>query len=80
VSDVQSIVAGLTKSQRAALIGAEPDGHLSLRFIRWWKANGRTLRALRRKGLGTAVWSGVALNADGLKVRDALTNSEGGGE
>lgn len=70
------IAMGLSKQQAGALKRAEPDGHLGLYFVRWWHANSRTLRALRNRGLGTAVWSGIALNQTGLAVRAALLEGE----
>lgn len=68
----EEIAKGLTEAQKRALLKAEIDGHLGYRFVRWWQATGATLRAIRRKGLATAVWSGVMLNDTGLAVRAIL--------
>lgn len=72
MTDISIMARDLSKSQRAALLVAEPDGHLGRHFIRWWQASGRTLRALRRKELGIVVWSGIMLSSRGLAVRALL--------
>lgn len=79
MADLDDIVRGMTKAQADAVLRAEEDGHLGNLFIRWWQANGRTLRALRRKGLGISVWSGVMLSKAGLEVRARLLSSGGEG-
>jgi len=69
---VEQIARSLTKQQAGALLRAEPDGYLGRHFVRWWHANGRTLRSLRKRGFGTTVWSGLMLNQTGLAVRRHL--------
>ena len=69
---VEAVARGLTKTQRAAILRAEADGHLGRLFIRWWHANGRTLKSLTRRGLSSVVWSGVMLTSLGVAVRDYL--------
>ena len=74
--DVAEIVRGLTKAERHALLRGEPDGSLGLLFVRWWHAKGPTLSALTKRGLGTVVWSGIALSETGLAVRAHLLKDD----
>jgi hypothetical protein len=74
-TDAATIAASLTEAQREALLRAEADGHLGKLFVRWWHANGRTLRSLTRRHLSSVVWSGVVLTPLGEAVRREL---EGG--
>jgi hypothetical protein len=70
--DVAAIAGRLSEAQRRAVMRAEQNGHLGRYFVSWWHANGTTLRALRRKGLGVPCWSGVMLTALGLALRNHL--------
>ena len=72
MTDPQTIASKLTKAQRAAVMRAESDGDLGLRFVRWWHADARTLRALVKKDLGTSCWSGLFLTPSGELVRTHL--------
>jgi len=66
------IANGLSEGQRRAMLSAEADGCLGYLFIRWWQTSGPTMRALRRRGLGSTVWSGLILTPLGLAVRAHL--------
>lgn len=76
--DISSIAGRLTKQARGALLRAEADGSLGLRFVRWWHVNARTRRSLVNRGLATHVWSGVALNDAGEAVRQYLEERDNG--
>ena len=76
MSEAQRIADSLSEAQRRALLRAEPDGHLGHHFVRWWHANAPTLKALRRAGMGTTVWSGLALTPLGLEVKAYLQQKE----
>ncbi len=76
--DAAKIAEGLTKAQREALARAEPDGQLGLYFLRWWHANAPTLKAIRKRGLGTTTWSGLALTPLGQQVRAHLEQRNDG--
>jgi hypothetical protein len=67
-TDAEKIAAGLTKAQRRAILGAEPDGQLGNLFIRGVGAS----KAVHESGLTTIVWSGLMLNSLGLEVRKIL--------
>lgn len=70
MTEAEKIAAGLTKAQREALIRAELDGNLGRYFSRFISAPAG--RGLIKAKLGTAVWSGVMLNALGEEVRALL--------
>jgi len=73
MSDIEKIAAGLTAAQRKALLKAELDGNLGCWFSRFISISAG--KGLVRRGLATAVWSGVVLSSTGLAVRAHLENS-----
>jgi len=73
---VREMARGLSEAQRAAICRAEQDGHLAKFFVRWWHANGRTIRSLVRKGFGVTVWSGAILTPRGEELRRHLMEKD----
>lgn len=78
MTDLSKLAVSLSVQQRGAILRAEIDGHLGNRFVRRWHANGRTLRSIRKKGLGMTVWSGIMLTPLGLSVFAHLKENDRG--
>lgn len=70
MTDVADIAGQLTKAEKAAIVKAELDGNLNRYFSRF--IGMREGKALVRRGLGTAVWSGIMLSTSGEAVRAHL--------
>ncbi|MEG8219022.1 hypothetical protein OSJ57_00080 [Sphingomonas sp. HH69] len=74
---IEELARGLTEAQKRAVMEAESDGHLGNRFVRWWQADRRTIKSLRSRSLGTAVWSGMMLTPLGITLRAYLEKTHG---